>query len=163
MKTASFNSSKWCPKSPTSHSYLLPWQKYIVIASSSSARCRAITSRKETTQLRSGSADQITQGRLHSSLLPSLHLQKGHRSPCLTWRCNGISFFRAQGTPSLELKHPQPHSAPLANPPMSYSLAEGSSSVSLATTLNTDKGVRAIKKHLSCPSQCKKRSKTIYL
>ena len=35
--------------------------------------------------------------------------------------------------------------------------------VPLAATFNTDKGVQTIKKRLSCPSQCKERSKTIYL
>lgn len=74
-----------------SHCYCLPWQKYIVTASSFWAHCRAITFRKEKTPLPSRSADWTTQGQLHSSLLPSWHLQEGHCRPCLTWQSTGIS------------------------------------------------------------------------
>lgn len=75
----------------------------------------------------------------------------------------GVSSLGAQSTLSLELKCLQPRFTPLAGPHTHHSFAEGSSSAAAATTFNTDKGVQAIKKCLSCPSEGAKKENKNYL
>lgn len=152
MKRASFNSAKWCPRSLASHSYLLPWQKYIVIASSSWAHCKAVTSRKEKTQLPPGSADQITHGQPHTSCCPA-HTSRRATAPWCV-----ILVSTKYLVPGAEMP-----SAPLHSIHTHHSFAEGSSSAAAATTFNTDKGVQAIKKCLSCPSEGAKKENKNYL
>lgn len=154
MRVAYFNSAKWCSRSL--ESLLLP--------SMTKIHCyclwflspgRAIPSRKEKTPLPSASADCTPQGQLHTLLLPSWHLQEGHHRPCLTCRAMAFQDEEHKLCHHLSSNTLGPCSTLQANSHVPYNLAWGCSSASLAITLNTDKGVAAIKKHLYCPLQCK--------
>lgn len=131
-----------------SHFYCLPWQKYILTASSCWACGRPVTSRKEKTRLPWGSADWTAQASC------TLQLQEGTAAlPPLAEHKVCITRAPTHQT----CPNPTSKSTRASLPRLRQS------SVPLTTTFNTDKGVEAIRKHLYRPLLCRKRWKAIYL